>query len=62
MSFDLGPPLTDRLAKRFLLAGPLFLAGYIVLQCPCGKLPSCHKEKFYSLIAFSVIAAWLEMR
>lgn len=55
------PIVGDRVCKRLVMATPLFLAGYIILQCPCGKLPSCHSTEFYTLIAIAVAMSLFEL-
>jgi hypothetical protein len=58
---NLGLPLGDRLLRRWVIAGPLILAAYIVLQCPCGRLPACHKYGYFGLVTVSVILVMLEL-
>jgi hypothetical protein len=59
---DFGPILFDRCGERLAISLPLFFAGYIVLQCPCSRLPACHKEMFFGLIAFSMALVIMQLQ
>lgn len=54
--------LHDRLLRRLAIAAPLIFAAYVVLQCPCPRLPACKKELFFGSIAVSLLFVLAELR
>jgi hypothetical protein len=51
---------TDRTFERLLIGLPLIIAGLIVAQCPCKRLPYCKLELFLSLIALSILLVGMQ--
>lgn len=46
--------------SRYIISAPLLFATYILLKCPCERIPSCHIHVFYSAILAAVLLTVFE--
>jgi hypothetical protein len=46
--------------KKIAITLPLLFASFVVAQCPCGNLPSCHLDAFLLMIATSLLFVMIE--
>jgi hypothetical protein len=47
---------------RYVAAAPLMYALYIILKCPCKRIPSCHIDRYLGSITLALGLVAIENR